>query len=503
VNIKPENLRLIMGFKLKQFRLEKGLLLKELADKTGLSISYLSEIEKGKKYPKPEKIFQLAQSLGVSFDDLVSLQVSKEADLLPVIFTSPVIKEFPFKMYGVSPQDLLSLITGDPEKAGALIRTFLEIGQDYEMRVEHLLFAALRSYQQMHQNYFEEIEEAVSAFISENKWQVEPLMSPGKLRRHLAEKYQYVIDDDILYQHPELSEFRSVWVNIHPQKLLLKKEMLPSQKAFIFGREIGYHYLGLKERAKTFPWENFNSFEQLLSDFKASYFAGALLINRDLFRQDFEQFFKKTRWEKKAFLSLIERYGVTPKTFLFRSSQLLPRFFGLKDILFSRFNNPLNTDRYLLTRMFNMSRIFIPNGIGMNEHYCRRWLGIKLLKQLSAIQAQNRVSGPLVAAQRSRFLDLGVEVFSITMAETSPLERNMNLSGTVSFFMNDFFKKTVSFWDDPQIPIADVNETCERCGLSEEMCRDRAVPPVIFQKQQNEKTQEKVLEELIREMKQK
>jgi transcriptional regulator with XRE-family HTH domain len=120
VNIKPENLRLIMGFKLKQFRLEKGLLLKELADKTGLSISYLSEIEKGKKYPKPEKIFQLAQSLGVSFDDLVSLQVSKEADLLPVIFTSPVIKEFPFKMYGVSPQDLLSLITGDPEKAGAL-----------------------------------------------------------------------------------------------------------------------------------------------------------------------------------------------------------------------------------------------------------------------------------------------------------------------------------------------------------------------------------------------
>jgi hypothetical protein len=35
------------------------------------------------------------------------------------------------------------------------------------------------------------------------------------------------------------------------------------------------------------------------------------------------------------------------------------------------------------------------------------------------------------------------------------------------------------------------------------MCRDRAVPPVIFQKQQNEKTREKVLEELIREMKQK
>ena len=109
MNIKPENLRFIMGFKLKQFRLEKGLTLKELAEETNLSISYLSEIEKGKKYPKPEKIFQLAQSLGVSFDDLVSLQISREADMLPVIFTSPVIKEFPFKMYGVSPQDLLAV----------------------------------------------------------------------------------------------------------------------------------------------------------------------------------------------------------------------------------------------------------------------------------------------------------------------------------------------------------------------------------------------------------
>jgi transcriptional regulator with XRE-family HTH domain len=501
VNIKPENLRFIMGFKLKQFRLEKGLSLKELAEKTNLSISYLSEIEKGKKYPKPEKIFQLAQSLGVSFDDLVSLKVSREADMLPVIFTSPVIKEFPFKMYGVSPQDLLALITGDPEKAGALIRTFLEIGQDYDMRGEHLLFAALRSYQQMHQNYFEDIEDAVTAFISENNWPVEAVVSAEKLRRHLVEKYHYTIDENTLHQHPELADFRSVWVDVFPQKLLLKKELLPSQKAFIFGREIGYQYLGLKERAKTFPWKNFSSFEQLLSDFKASYFAGALLLNRDLFRQDLEQFFNKNRWDANAFLKLIKRYGVTPKTFLFRTSQLLPRFFGLKDILFSRFNNPVNTVHFQLTRMFNMSRIFIPNGISMKEHYCRRWMGIKLLKKLSEKQAQNQVNGPLIAAQRSRFIDLGVEAFSIALAGNSPSDRNINLSGTVSFFMNDHFKKTVLFWDDPQIPVVDVNETCERCGLSEEMCRDRAAPPSIFQKQQTEKTQEKVLEELIREMK--
>ncbi|MCB0286652.1 MAG: helix-turn-helix transcriptional regulator, partial [Calditrichaeota bacterium] len=78
MNVNSENLRLVMGFKLKQFRLENGLSLKDLAAKTDLSISYLSEIEKGKKYPKPEKIFQLAEALKISFDELVSLQMNKD-----------------------------------------------------------------------------------------------------------------------------------------------------------------------------------------------------------------------------------------------------------------------------------------------------------------------------------------------------------------------------------------------------------------------------------------
>lgn len=492
-----------MGFKLKQFRLEKGLSLSELAEKTNLSISYLSEIEKGKKYPKPEKIFQLAQTLGVPFDDLVSLQVSKEADMLPVVFSSPVIKEFPFKMYGVSPQDLLALLTGDPEKAGALLRTFLEIGQDYDMRVEHLLFAALRSYQQMHQNYFEEIENAASAFLNSRGWEAQPVMEAEKLRRFLSEECGYIIDEDALKDHPELAEYRSVRVNGNSPRLLLKKELLPSQKAFVFAREIGYQYLGLKERANTFSGMKLSSFDQILSDFKASYFAGALLLNHDLLRRDIEQFFSNPRWDGNAFLAMIERYAVTPKTFLFRLSQLLPRFFGLRDIFFFRFNNPAGSEQYQLMRMFNMSRVYVPNGIGMRENYCRRWMSIKLLKKLAELPANQRKKTTLIAAQRSRFLDLGAEVFSITLAGASPLEENLNMSGTVSFIINDQFRKTVAFWNDSEIPATDVNETCERCGLSEEMCRDRAVPPTVFQKQQEQKSRDMILNQLIQEIKQK
>ena len=54
------NIRYIFGMKLRNFRHEKGYGLKELAALTGLSISYINEIEKGKKYPKAEKIMSLA-----------------------------------------------------------------------------------------------------------------------------------------------------------------------------------------------------------------------------------------------------------------------------------------------------------------------------------------------------------------------------------------------------------------------------------------------------------
>ena len=44
-------------------RQEKGFGLKQLAALTGLSASYINEIEKGKKYPKAEKIMMLAEGL--------------------------------------------------------------------------------------------------------------------------------------------------------------------------------------------------------------------------------------------------------------------------------------------------------------------------------------------------------------------------------------------------------------------------------------------------------
>jgi DNA-binding XRE family transcriptional regulator len=52
MSLNTDNIRLVFGLKLKQLRLDKAMSLTELAQKSGLSMSYINEIEKGKKYPK-------------------------------------------------------------------------------------------------------------------------------------------------------------------------------------------------------------------------------------------------------------------------------------------------------------------------------------------------------------------------------------------------------------------------------------------------------------------
>ena len=57
----------------------------------------------------------------------------------------------------------MDLFSASPKNAGALLKTFLEIIRGYDMSVEQFILAALRSYQKMQHNYFEDLEEAANA----------------------------------------------------------------------------------------------------------------------------------------------------------------------------------------------------------------------------------------------------------------------------------------------------------------------------------------------------
>jgi XRE family transcriptional regulator, fatty acid utilization regulator len=85
---KSPNERIIFGLKLKQLRQARGLNFADFAKQTSMSISYLNEIEKGKKFPKEDKIALLAGALGVEESELTSLELGKNLGPVAVPISS-------------------------------------------------------------------------------------------------------------------------------------------------------------------------------------------------------------------------------------------------------------------------------------------------------------------------------------------------------------------------------------------------------------------------------
>lgn len=68
-----------IGQRLKSLRVERNLTLKELAKNTKLSISFISDIENGRRNPSLDNLNKLAQGLGVSIDSLLISDDSVQA----------------------------------------------------------------------------------------------------------------------------------------------------------------------------------------------------------------------------------------------------------------------------------------------------------------------------------------------------------------------------------------------------------------------------------------
>ncbi|MEW5989629.1 MAG: helix-turn-helix transcriptional regulator, partial [Chloroflexota bacterium] len=94
--MRTDIIHIIFGLKVRQFRLEAGLTSAAFANRCELSPSYVTEIEKGRKYPKPEKILKMAEVLGRSYDELVSIRLDPSLQFLESVLASPLLGRFPF-----------------------------------------------------------------------------------------------------------------------------------------------------------------------------------------------------------------------------------------------------------------------------------------------------------------------------------------------------------------------------------------------------------------------
>ncbi|OLP55806.1 transcriptional regulator [Rhizobium rhizosphaerae] len=71
------DMRRIVGDNFGRLRREKGLTQEQVADLSGLSQQYLSDLERGKRNPTVVTLFELAQALGVTPTDLIKPAVGQ------------------------------------------------------------------------------------------------------------------------------------------------------------------------------------------------------------------------------------------------------------------------------------------------------------------------------------------------------------------------------------------------------------------------------------------
>lgn len=475
-------------------RNRKNLSLYGLAKKSGLSKSYLNEIENGKKYPKQDKILQLAQALDTSYDEMVSLKLDKNLAPLGEILQSGVLKELPLELFGIAEQDLINIISNAPAKVNAFISTIIEIAKSYNLGIEGFYLAALRSLQEAEHNYFADLEASAVTFAEAYQIDLEQTIPSEDLKEILEEEYGYTIVNKGIEKDPMLNNLRSVFVPAS-KTLLLSSAIDEAQRAFIFGKEIAYNYLDLQIRPYTFTWIKYNSFDEVLHNFYASYFSGALLLPRKRLANKLERLLSKRDWKESGFTDLLAEFNSSPETVYQRLTNILSNDFGIRDLFFLRFIHRKTDSGFTLNKELHITQHQKPSTRDYREHHCKRWISIKTLEQMKKAPKEH-VFGSQVSAYKN-----GNRYLVLSSATPDPFIAEQYRSVSLGILITPYLQKKYPFFDNPDLKEVAVGITCETCPIED--CGERSVPPVKLLKAKRFNDTEKKVEELMQMYQQK
>ena len=488
--LENEYIRLIFGLKLKQIRTEKKLSLFGLGKLTGLSKSYLNEIEKGKKYPKTDKILILADKLDISYNHLVSLKLDKNLAPVGEILQSKILKEIPLELFGIKENNLIDIIANAPTKVNAFISTIIKISQNYNLTRESFFLASLRSYQEAHSNYFGNIEDEVEKFSESYQIDLNKPIRSKDLEEILIEEFDYTINTNELSNHKNLKDLRNIYI---PKKktLLISDDISDAQKTFIYAKEIAYNFLQIQDRLYTFPWVKFDTFDQVLNNFIASYFAGALIIPKRSLVSSLTDLFSQEDWKPLRLHKIIKRYNCSQETFYQRLTNILPKFFNIKNLFFLRFTHKENSQTYRLSKELHITQQQEPHANRNNEHYCRRWISIKTIKDLENSTSKK----PTFGIQISSYENTSNEYLVLSSATSDPFKEDINRSVSIGMLLSPHLKKKLNFLKSDTFDKKKVGVTCETCAVKD--CKERKSDPWQLERKLRYKEIEETVSKII------
>jgi predicted transcriptional regulator len=486
--MEQDYIKLIFGLKLKQIRTDKKLSLFGLSKISGLSKSYLNEIEKGKKYPKTDKIIILSEKLDVPYDQMVSLKLDKNLAPIGELLQSKILKEIPLELFGIKESNLIDIVANAPAKVNAFISTIIEIAQHYNFSRESFFLASVRSFQEANNNYFDDLEQSVAKFAKAYQIDLNQLISSKDLEEILVEEYHYVIAHNELGKYEALENLRSVFVP-KTKTLLLADGIDEAQRTFIYAKEIAYNFIEITDRLYTFPWIKFKSFDQVLHNFYASYFAGALIIPKDELTLQLEAIFEKEKFDAALFLKTMQAFNASPESFYQRLTNILPKAFNIQNLFFLRFTHKGGSERYHLKKELHLSHQHSPRANEANEHYCRRWVSLKVLNDISNSKKDHEFD-----IQISNYEGEDTKYLVLSSATKDPFKENQYRSISIGLLINKQLQRKLNFLADSSIKMQQVGVTCERCVINN--CKVRQAPAIALDRKAKNKKIELIVEEL-------
>ncbi len=503
---------------LKRRRKEKKFNRFDISERAGISPSFYSELETGRKSASGETLRRVTKALDMSIDELRSDRYDAALEAL-LDFQDP----------DIAIKEGIELLDKAPHLAKAIPRLLANVARVYDRgsKKEVIYPILLRDFQEENLNHFPVIEDEVKRFLDEH-----PPRGISPDAHDLYGILRYVFKYTIKAQHnfnerqyAHLPIIRSMWMRKGNQNyLLLNQNLLHSQKAFELAKEIAYNlpFLRTKEtlahRVPTSPRVGIHSYTQILNEFKASYFAGALLMPKDALEADLAAFFGQKTFDRERLWVMLEKYNVTPEMLLHRLTEILPgKRFGIKKLHFLRFQHHRSVQReprdwqvFSLTKLLDLDSLRFPYVESSSEKYCRRYNAIQALREMrhaledGSITENQLYDRPMIRVQRSRFANAAYRdntYLSMTMARPLTLQPDILLSVTIGFVVDDHFKTTVQFWDDntniePQgHDVVEVGHTCQRCPLDQAQCSDRAAEAVIFRHEERNKEMAQLMSE--------
>ena len=481
MRLRPQNERILFGLKLRQLRQSRELSFQQLGQLTGMSVSYLNEIEKGKKSPKQDKLGDLARALDVSIEELTDLTL--ESQMMPVadLLRSNFLNELPLDRFGIELSKIVEIIASAPARVGAFISTLLELSRNYALLDENFYIAALRSWLEMHENYLEDSEAFAKTCRKSVGWIPEYVPSVQDLADILIEQYDYRILFNELDQHTAFSGLERVFITTD-RTLLLASSLEERDLRYHLAEELAYQEMSIADRSFVAPMLEVKSFDIALAHARANAFAGALLLPAAQVDAELKIFFGEGPPALDIFQHFLKHYKVTPALLLDRVSAMLPRFRDIRSLFLIQLteSSPGNLQ---VTRELHIGQRHWAHSNGLLEHYCRRWIGSQLL-----LRGREDVQ---IGIQISRYY--GSEKDYLILAIADKQHDGKRQSTFIGLPLTPELEGISPALLKADLKRVEVNNTCERCPIT--TCTERAAKPTVeIARLQRREVNEKITE---------